>query len=154
MTHCDSDLIYDIYNTINERNWRQTNSFSATFWKLFWYLLRIDLKRKLITLSALSLVIVSLLSLLNALHVLCQFSLLLLMGFSTYQIFWDYVQYLSSMFYFINIVCYFIKILFDIIITHKVTYPHWFIIIFFFFMLKKISNTVKCSIFSYFIFSF
>ena len=45
-------------------------------------------------------------------------------------------------------------LLYSIIITPKITNSHWFIIILFFFMLKKISNISKYSIFNYFTFLF
>ena len=66
--------------------------------------------------------------------------------FSMYQIFLDYLWYLSSMVYFHQVffdrqAFIFITIIsiFDVIVTVNVTYSYWFVKIFFF-LLKKVLN--------------
>ena len=58
MNHKNSDLFYDIYNTINAHNWRQTYYFSKKFPN---YLLKNDLKMFLVIFPTLSLILIFLL---------------------------------------------------------------------------------------------
>ena len=112
---------------------------SHKFCKWFWYLLRRDLKSFSITFCALSLIFISLLSVFEC--ITCSSSLcleeIILVEFSTCEIFRDYLWYLLS-------ILYPLIFIFSTILTPYIIYSDWFIIIFFFFfMFKNISNISK-----------
>ena len=124
--------------------------------KLFWYLFWGDLKNSSIKSSALSLTIISMLSLFECVRHSSSLPLEELKLFAIVHVnfprirFWRLFTMSFNMVWFYNILFYY-KVLFlssflifSINITPKITNSSWFVIIFFF-MLKKISN-----IFSYF----
>ena len=100
--HHDTDLFYDIYNTLNQQNQHFSNPI--------WYLLGSNSKKILIN-------------------------------------FW--IHYTFFIICYISITLTFI---FNVIITPKITYSHWFIISFFFFMFKKIPIISNYSVFNCLIF--
>ena len=145
-TTIDSDLFYEICNTRNEHNGRQTHYLLIDFSNQIWYQETSELKSFLVTSSALPLIMISLLSLFNHFIVFrrnkincCFFFIFHLSDVvRLFMISFKYglilLRYFSRCFTSITF-----TFIFNIIVTPKITHSYWFIIIFLFFMLKKIS---------------
>ena len=145
-TTIDSDLFYEICNTRNEHNGRQTHYLLIDFSNQIWYQETSELKSFLVTSSALPLIMISLLSLFNHFIVFrrnkincCFFFIFHLPDVvRLFMISFKYglilLRYFSRCFTSITF-----TFIFNIIVTPKITHSYWFIIIFLFFMLKKIS---------------
>ena len=122
MIHNNSDLFYDIYNTINKII-KEKLTLPFTDSKLFWYLFSIEQKSSFITLSALLFIMISYHHFLNALRALHHDLwkkygyLLLLIEFCMCQDFLRlFVMFSTECFISITVTS-----IFDIIVTPKIT---------------------------------
>ena len=156
MIHHNSDLFYDMSNTITEHNQRQTN-YLLSILNYFGYLFLSKSKISFITSSALSLIMICMLSLFQSIphsfsfyieeiklfavvnwifHISYFFRLfmmffkcgLILFGYSSTYFFkfFNWLICLSSIT---------ITFIFNIIFTPKIVYSYWFIITFLFFFM-------------------